>query len=62
MEMKTRKSDEKYKKLTDGINPEATYRHLSNLLFLIAIPLVGNIASLIVAIKIRINKGYVSSI
>lgn len=58
MVYKIRDKDKDYKRLVEGIPKDVTYRHLSNGLFLLSIPLIGNLVSLILAIQFRINKGW----
>lgn len=58
MKYKRRRKDKEYQLLCKGIPEDVTYRHLSNALFLMSIPILGNIVALLLAIKCRITKGW----
>lgn len=56
MKYKVRMIDKEYPKLVNSIPKDVTYRHLSNALFLLSLPLIGNVANFILAIQCRLTK------
>ncbi len=53
---KVREADKNYVKLVDRIPRDATYRHMSNMFFIVSIPVIGNLFALFIAIKCRMEK------
>lgn len=53
---KVREADRNYIKLVDRIPRDATYRHMSNMFFLVSIPVLGNLIALFIAVKCRMEK------
>jgi len=58
MEYKVRKIDKEYQTLVKGMPKDVTYRHLSIVFFILSIPVLGNLLSLIMAINCRVTKGW----
>jgi len=56
MRYKVKPQDKEYVKLIDGFPKDVTYRHLSNGLFMLSIPIIGNIIAFILARECRTDK------
>ncbi len=56
MVYKLRKIDKEYIRLIDGFPNDVTYRHLAIVMFLLSIPIVGNLAAFVLGIQCLLQK------